>query len=611
MTNKNWLGFKGKCPEKNSHASKNPKTEIYEYMSDDETDAETPDSSLAFCSSIDASMSLMDISIEDDELESPLGSPPLPPSIRSRINSKKNNDSIPSSLKCDDEESTLEQTGESLGFLSETFTGNFCANQIDQCQQGAYNLVSGNSSKGSSSLLSEKLAQGQILKDIHFLLGSSVAPCCEENNFLLTCFQPFLFCCSGNPNDEKSENSCVISIRNRAGESWRARAYRIRRLREEHMNIKVDCSQDSTSSGSSRNRKPSHSHRSRTTDPIKSSRSADDDAHHKIRNRESSPPPVIVEDSQNSFGCNIAHCMDPMSSSPQRGNIEIINKEKQSNNQNKIFDVEEDLCYDSDPGDRSHKHGTNAKKGLMVQSLHMSLHMNSSINNMNGHDYLDNSEMLSDNMRTNDIEDKTRLEEQNPHNGLNVINTIQRSLNETWTMTWHPSCGNLLDKLPSDGNLSPSYRRSRSTSSLSLANVTPRCVRVWFERGNRIRQHEIVEPKLMWRDAYHPDLVSSRKLNLSSTDGPYQVCLLNICRVIATSGSIDRTKYPFAKQSSSFLIRSCDDEEFLFEAINEKERDRIVYLFKVVVARLASQAVVGNGEGMLGEFFVPSSYGVH
>ena len=120
---------------------KNPKTVSYEYRSDDEIDPEILDSYLSFFSScsdsggIDVTMFLMDISIED--------SPPLPLSIRSRTNSKNNNDSIVSSLKCNDEESTLEQTGESLGFLSETFTGNFGANQIDQYQQGAYNLVSG------------------------------------------------------------------------------------------------------------------------------------------------------------------------------------------------------------------------------------------------------------------------------------------------------------------------------------------------------------------------------------------------------------------------------------------------------------------------------------
>ena len=66
------------------------------------------------------------------------------------------------------------------------------------------------------------------------------------------------------------------------------------------------------------------------------------------------------------------------------------------------------MCYDSDPGDRSHRHGTISKKGLMIQSLHMS----SCFSNTNEHDHLGNSEMRSDTMSTNDIEDNTISEEQ-------------------------------------------------------------------------------------------------------------------------------------------------------------------------------------------------------
>ena len=53
------------------------------------------------------------------------------------------------------------------------------------------------------------------------------------------------------------------------------------------------------------------------------------------------------------------------------------------------------------------------------------------ISNTNEYDTLDNNEMILDNMSTNNIEDKTRLEEQNPHYGLNVNNATQRSLYKT------------------------------------------------------------------------------------------------------------------------------------------------------------------------------------
>lgn len=142
-----------------------------------------------------------------------------------------------------------------------------------------------------------------------------------------------------------------------------------------------------------------------------------------------------------------------------------------------------------------------------------------------------------------------------------------------------------------------------------IASSSPRCIQVWFERGNRIRRNDIVEPKLMWRDAYHPDLVSQRKLNKSTTQGPHQICLLSICRIVEAK-ALDRKKYPFAKNSCSFIIRTSNDDEFVFEAGNQHQRDYVVHMWKLVVARLASQAVVGDGEGMVGEFFVPSSFGV-
>jgi hypothetical protein len=63
-------------------------------------------------------------------------------------------------------------------------------------------------------------------------------------------------------------------------------------------------------------------------------------------------------------------------------------------------------------------------------------------------------------------------------------------------------------------------------------------------------------------------------------------------------------------KSCSFLIKTSDDEEYLFEAESQNKRDELVHSWKLVIARLASIAVIGDGEGMVGEFFVPSSFGV-
>jgi hypothetical protein len=148
------------------------------------------------------------------------------------------------------------------------------------------------------------------------------------------------------------------------------------------------------------------------------------------------------------------------------------------------------------------------------------------------------------------------------------------------------------------------------TNTKSVTSQSPRCIRLWFERGNRIRGNNIVEPKLMWRDAYNPELSSLRKFNHSMTNGPQKICLLSICRILEVKDCLERKKYPFAKKACSVLIKTCEDEEYLFETQTEKERDELVFMWKLVVARLASQAVVGDGDKMVGEFFVPTSLSV-
>jgi len=201
-----------------------------------------------------------------------------------------------------------------------------------------------------------------------------------------------------------------------------------------------------------------------------------------------------------------------------------------------------------------------------------------------------------------------------------ILTNVQDALNCTWTLTWHPAVNQSpikgsKTKMKIRKSLDKSKMSSTSSSDDTSKNnskmpKSPRCIQLWFERGNRIRGNDIVEPKLMWRNAYHPELATHRKLNDSTIKGPYQVCLLSICRILEINDSIDRKKYPFAKKSCSFLIRTCDDEEYMFEAPTEEERNHNVYMWKLVVARLASQAVVGDGNKMVGEFFVPTSYGV-
>ena len=69
--------------------------------------------------------------------------------------------------------------------------------------------------------------------------------------------------------------------------------------------------------------------------------------------------------------------------------------------------------------------------------------------------------------------------------------------------------------------------------------------------GNQLK-NDIIEPKFMRRDAYHPDL-NQRKLNDTSKT-PYGVNLMQIYRVINAGCLVDRNIHPFAKESCSFLV---------------------------------------------------------
>ena len=82
----------------------------------------------------------------------------------------------------------------------------------------------------------------------------------------------------------------------------------------------------------------------------------------------------------------------------------------------------------------------------------------------------------------------------------------------------------------------------------------------------------------------------------------HSVDLLDITKIVATE-AVDRTKYPFAKCSCSFIVQSFA-KEMVFEAVCESERDDIVDGLQMMVARLGSKSLVGDGQ-VLNEFFTP------
>jgi len=182
-----------------------------------------------------------------------------------------------------------------------------------------------------------------------------------------------------------------------------------------------------------------------------------------------------------------------------------------------------------------------------------------------------------------------------PTDEIEMKYLVQQTLNLTWTLTWHTN--------------------SENRKKYKISHNKPICINMWLERGTVITNSGVViEPAFMWRDAYQPLLISQHKLN-NSTQKPWSMRLLNACRVTPFISNttdiyprpINRTKYPIARHNSSFLLKSCGGEEFLFEVKNPDEAIAVAQRWKLVVARFASLAVTEDVGGIAKEFFHPTS----
>lgn len=459
---------------------------------------------------------------------------------------------------------------------------------------------------------SDRILQNRIMQDLNYILGSTATPCCMERSLFSDCFGNSLIV--RDTHTVQMATSYGDKVRNRAGESWRARAYRIRRLREEKMlqegfqphSLVTSQSMDGLRGGliwKNVNKRENYIGSNVYSQQTQSRREKD------LTTPKARPKQEVQYEP---LGCMIGDCIGPIS--PVEGNdFEVELK----NNDDNFLD-DDDFCYDSDPGIMSTHHRTRSDSVISNHSLSASFE--SPRPRRCKSDGLQKSprkkwfkspmkrqrKVPVDAMENpldieSEINTKVSFDEPNVMNmpcrhvslldsDEDILDNIQETMNQLWTLTWHPS-------------------QKTSNSKFSKSVYKSRTVQVWFERGNRIHHSDIVEPKLMWRDAYHPELSSSRRLNTSTLNGPHQVCLLSICRVLDAK-NLDRDKYPFAMKSCSFLIKTSDDEEYLFEAESQNKRDELVHSWKLVIARLASIAVVGDGEGMVGEFFVPSSFGV-
>ena len=159
----------------------------------------------------------------------------------------------------------------------------------------------------------------------------------------------------------------------------------------------------------------------------------------------------------------------------------------------------------------------------------------------------------------------------NPIKG-HEIESMQMITNGKMNLVWHPTCANTV--------------------------YSPICIQAWIESGSRLNHNsQFIQPKFMWKRGYYE---SKHRSFHQKNNQNYTIDLLDICRVLPTT-SIDRSMHPYAKKSVSFTIETHADL-YLFECKSGRERDDIVHNLKVVVARLASQLIVGDSN-VYREFF--------
>ena len=129
---------------------------------------------------------------------------------------------------------------------------------------------------------------------------------------------------------------------------------------------------------------------------------------------------------------------------------------------------------------------------------------------------------------------------------------------------------------------------------------SPQGVHVWIEPGSQLRS-TLLQPRLVCKP------VQSNARAVGGQDASDRLVrsidLLDIGRVLEAR-RVDRVRHPLAKRDCSFLVETLDRTGLLFQAESESERDRIVHGLKLVVARLGSKIVVGDGT-VIEEFFTP------
>jgi hypothetical protein len=160
------------------------------------------------------------------------------------------------------------------------------------------------------------------------------------------------------------------------------------------------------------------------------------------------------------------------------------------------------------------------------------------------------------------------------HNDEVFSTVVQEIFNQTTTLVLHPP-------------------ESKVTSGRPVA------VDAWLERGQNL-MYSLIQPKWVWKRK--PRESSGMGLQNTSLQG---IELLDITRIL----KVEDTEGRVAKPSHCFVVKTIHNEAFCFEAPNARERDRLVYSLKLVIARFGAKVLVGDPQVYL-EFFSIAEAGV-
>eukprot|EP00551_Chaetoceros_affinis_P006453 CAMPEP_0203686246 /NCGR_PEP_ID=MMETSP0090-20130426/48964_1 /ASSEMBLY_ACC=CAM_ASM_001088 /TAXON_ID=426623 /ORGANISM="Chaetoceros affinis, Strain CCMP159" /LENGTH=996 /DNA_ID=CAMNT_0050555467 /DNA_START=821 /DNA_END=3808 /DNA_ORIENTATION=- len=253
----------------------------------------------------------------------------------------------------------------------------------------------------------------------------------------------------------------------------------------------------------------------------------------------------------------------------------------QRNNMASEEQTQDDLYYDSDPG--THVGSlVRDKSELRKLVANVSSGRSKSVGIVGGF-----SSDLSRRLETNLLVSKKSLLatldiytfDINDSTAISML--IKELIASSFSLIWHP---NKMEKSWSDSSTAPPHR-----------------VKAWFEMGSCLKK-ALLQPKFVWRSNDNMKY-ASRQMKVKSIHKPESIELLNIVRIVAPK-EIDRQLHPFVKKECAFIIVTNTEEEYLFEAATQDERNKFVFAFKVMVARLASKIIVGDKD-VFDEFFTP------